>query len=216
TDYPPGSLVIPPEEVGLGSRVSSSGATFNLHHFNSTESPILRENWINVWYIPADQVTKTARGIVSMTSVNYPPNMMLDNGGMFRASGETQILNLWGHHHAWTTRFHAWIERAAGGDDELIYDSYDWYDMPTFAYNSLVKNPDPGIEGEDGAHSGPITLKAGDIIHFNCHIDTTASHAEALGREVPSEPLEYGNQAYDAEMCILLGQQTGGGGFGGI
>jgi len=211
TDYPPGSLAIPPEEVGLGSRVSTMGATFNLHHFNSTESPILRENWINVWYIPADQVTKTARGVVSMTNVDYPPNMVLDNGGMFRASAETQLLNLWGHHHAWTTRFHAWIERAAGGDDELIYDSYDWYDMPTFAYNSLVENPEPGIEGQDGAHSGPITLQAGDVIRFNCHVDTTASHAEALDREVPSTPLRYGNQAYDAEMCILLGQQTSSG-----
>jgi hypothetical protein len=216
TDYPPGSLAIPPEEVGLGNRLSTTGATFNLHHFNITESALLRENWINVWYVPADQVTKVARNIIAMAPVDYPVGMVLDSAGAFNASGETQVLNLWGHHHAWTTRFHAWIERAGGGAEELIYDSYDWYDMPTFAYNSLVKNPEPGIAGQDGAYSGPITLEAGDVIRFNCHVETTQKHADALGVELPTAALRYGNQAIDAEMCILIGQQTGGGGSAGF
>lgn len=207
TDHPAGSLEIPPEEVGLGTLVSTTGATLNLHHFNSTDSAILRENWINVWYIPSDQVTRTAQLVYGNADINYPPGVVIDNQGTFRARGETQILSLWGHHHAWTTRLHAWIKRA-GGDEELIYDSYNWYDMPTFAFNSLVENPAPGVEGKDGAYSGPIVLHAGDVINFNCHVETTQEHASALGTAMPSTPLQWGNEAYDAEMCVLLGQQS--------
>ena len=208
TDFPQSSLEIAPEEMGVGYPVSSSGVYLNLHHFNSTDKPLLRESWINVWYVPADEITKMAQSLTVLLEVNYPIGKVTSNAGSARATGETQVLSLYGHHHAWTTRFHAWIERT-GAHDELIYDSYNFWDMPTFSYNSLVKNPTPGMEGLAGASSGPITLHTGDVIRFECRVDTTQKRADELGVELPSAPLRYGNQVFDAEMCLLMGQATG-------
>jgi len=208
-DYPQHTLEIPPEEAGIGYRAGSTGAFFNLHHFNSTDGPLLRENWVNVWYVPADQVTKEALYFTGQAPVDYPPGMVLDSRGSVTATVETEVLSMIGHRHGWTPRFHAWLVRAGSTEEELIYDSYDWGDMPTFSYNSRVMNPAPG-EGVDGASSGPLVLQPGDTIHFNCHVDTTRERADELGVDMPSAPLRFGNQAFAAEMCILNGHTTGG------
>jgi hypothetical protein len=121
-------------------------------------------------------------------------------------------LSLWGHRHAWTTRFHAWVVRV-NGDQELVYDSNDWFDMPTFAYNSEAQNPEPG-KGQDGASSGPLVLQPGDELHFNCHVETTPEHAAQLGVALPDAPLQWMNQAFAGEMCLLMGQTTGAPLFG--
>ena len=193
-DYPRTYVQLPPEEEGIGYRTSSTGAFFNLHHFNASDRPTLRENWVNVWYVPADQVTKEALYFVAQAPVDYPPGMVLDSEGSVAATAETQVLSMVAHRHAWTTRLHAWVVRAGSTQEELVYDSNDWSDMPTFSYNSRVMNPPPG-QGMDGATSGPLVLQAGDVLRFNCHIDTTAARAAELGVDAPSTPLRFGNQA---------------------
>ncbi|HMJ11712.1 MAG TPA: hypothetical protein VK524_09890 [Polyangiaceae bacterium] len=206
--YPQHSLELPPEEEGIGYPASSTGAFFNLHHFNATNQAVLRENWVNVWYIPGDQVTKEALYFVGQAPVNYPPGMVLDSHSSITATAETQVLSMVAHRHAWTTRLHAWVVRTGSTTQELVYDSYDWGDMPTYSYNSSITNPPPG-NGTDGAASGPLVLHAGDVVHFNCHIDTTAARAAQLGVDAPSAPLRFGNQAFVAEMCLLNGHTTG-------
>ena len=160
-DYPQHTLQLPPEEEGIGYRTSSTGAFFNLHHFNASDQPTLRENWVNVWYVPADQVTKEALYFVAQAPVDYPPGMVLDSEGSVAATAETQVLSMVAHRHAWTTRLHAWVVRAGSTQEELVYDSNDWSDMPTFSYNSRVMNPPPG-QGMDGATSGPLVLEPGE------------------------------------------------------
>ena len=50
--------------------------------------------------------------------------------------------------------------------------------MPTYRYDSVAKNPPLNPTGKtDGAMSGVVTLKAGDKMHFNCHIDFTDARA---------------------------------------
>jgi hypothetical protein len=215
TDIPQRTMDSSPEEKGIGIKLTpNSGLNLNLHHFNATDKPLLRENWINAWYIPKAEVTRQALPIIVDTPINYPAGMELDNDNKVRASTETQVLSLWGHRHAWTTRFHAWIVRM-DGSQQIVYDSNDWYDMPTFSYNSLAKNPEPG-NGADGASSGPLVLHPGDELHFNCHIDTTKARADALGVDAPKEALEWKNEAFAGEMCLLMGQTTGGRLFGGF
>jgi hypothetical protein len=147
--------------------------------------------------------------------VNYPPGMVLDNAGSVRATAKTQVLNIYGHRHAWTPRFHAWVVRAGSTKEELVYDSNDWYDMPTYAYNSTSLNPTPG-DGQDGATSGPLILEAGDILHYNCHVDTTRERAAAIGHPMPTTALRTANEAFTGEMCIINGHTVGAklGGFG--
>jgi len=215
TDIPQNAIEVSPEEKGIGIKLPlNSGVNMNLHHFNNTDAPLLRENWINAWYMPKAEVTRQAQGILIAAPVNYPIGMQLDSEGSAAASTETQVLSLWGHRHAWTTRFHAWVVRT-DGSEELVYDSNDWYDMPTFAYNSVTKNPEPG-KGFDGASTGPLVLHPGDELHFNCHVDTTQARAAELRVPLPKAPITWANEAITAEMCLLEGQTTGGRLFGGI
>ena len=215
TDIPQGSIEVSPEEKGIGIQLPvNSGVNMNLHHFNSTDAPLLRENWINAWYMPKAEVTRRTQGILIAAAVNYPIGMKVDSENSATASTETQILSLWGHRHAWTTRFHAWVVRT-DGSEELVYDSVDWYDMPTFAYNSVTKNPEPGM-GLDGASSGPLVLQPGDELHFNCHVETTQERAAELDVPLPTAPITWANEAIKAEMCLIEGQTTGGSLFGGI
>jgi hypothetical protein len=213
TDIPQNAMDVSPEEKGIGIKLPvNSGINLNLHHFNSTDAPLLRENWINTWYMPKEEVTRQAMPIIIDTPINYPIGMELENEGKVTASTTTQVLSLWGHRHAWTTRFHVWVVRT-DGSEELVYDSNDWYDMPTFSYNSVAMNPEPG-KGTDGASTGPLVLQAGDRLHFNCHISTTAERADQLGVKLPDAPLQWANEATTAEMCLLMGQSTGGRLFG--
>jgi hypothetical protein len=207
-DYPQHSLELSSEERGVGYPTAGTGAFFNLHHFNASTQTLLRENWVNAWYVPAEQVTKEALYFVGQAPVNYPPGMVLDSQASITATAETQVLSMVAHRHAWTTRLHAWVVRQGSTAEALVYDSNDWGDMPTYSYNSTVTNPPPG-NGMDGATSGPLVLHAGDVLHFNCHVDTTAARAAEIGAEAPSAPLRFGNQAFAAEMCLLNGHTTG-------
>lgn len=210
SDRPSGSLAIPEEDAGLASVLEArQGLAFNLHHFNVSDRAVLREVWLNVWWVPEAEATRQIDELIGLAPVSVPPNTVVDLHSSMTASGETRILSLFGHRHAWTTRFHAWVERAEGGT-ELVYDSYDWKEMPTYAFNSEVDNPAPNeASSSDGAASGLLLLKPGDQLHFNCHVDTTSERAARLAVPVPNNPLVFGNQAYDAEMCILNGQTVG-------
>jgi hypothetical protein len=215
TDIPQNTLDVSPEEKGIGLKLPvNSGLNMNLHHFNSTDAPMLRENWINAWYMPKEAVTRQVQGVLIAAPVNFPIGMVLDSEGSATAFSETHVLSLWGHRHAWTTRFHAWVVRA-DGSEELVYDSHDWYDMPTFSYNSVAKNPEPG-KGLDGASTGPLVLQPGDEMHFNCHVETTQERADEIGVSLPTAPITWANEARTAEMCLLNGETTGGALFGGI
>jgi hypothetical protein len=218
SDIPQNTLEPSLEEDGIGIELTpNSGITFNLHHLNTGDAPLLRENWINAWYIPREEVTRPLLGVHVDIPVDYPIGVELDNEGVVRVTAETQVLSLLGHRHAWTTRFHAWVVRASG-EEELIYDSYDWHDMPAFAYNSVAENPKPG-KGVDGASTGPLVLHPGDEVHFNCHVATTDERAIRLGVPLPKEPLKWDNRAFAGEMCLLTGQTTGAallGAYGGV
>jgi hypothetical protein len=128
-------------------------------------------------------------------------------------STDVRLIRVFGHRHFWTSNFSAWVERATG-ETELLYQSYDWADMPTYRYDSVVENPPLNPEGRtDGAVSGVTMLRAGDQLHFNCHVEFTDERALSD----PSAPspgqlrsLRFANQAYEGEMCIQFGNVTGG------
>jgi hypothetical protein len=218
SDTPLATLEIPPEEQGLGYEIpaETSGVSLQMHHFNASPDPILRELWVNAWYVPAAEVTAVPKNSAYPVGVSYPPNQVIDNGSVAMASAETTILSMYGHRHAWTTRFHAWVVRAGSTEEILVYDSYDWFDMPTFSYNSATTNPEPGTPGVDGAFSGPLVLQPGDSLHFNCHVETTPERALTLGVPPPTTTLAFANEAFTAEMCVLRTMSLGTPLSGGI
>ncbi len=203
---PVGTLDLPAEDIGLGSTVAAMQSVIvDLHHFNGGDAPILRETWINLWWVEST-ASRTVQDLPLVTPVSVPPNQVTILEGSYLANVATRILSAFGHRHAWTRRINAWVHRT-NGTDLPVYDSFSWEESPTFAYDSETQNPvaDPATK-RDGAHSGILTLEPGDELRFNCHVDTTAAHAAELGVPVPTETLVFGNKAFGAEMCILYTQ----------
>jgi hypothetical protein len=211
SDRPATSLEVPDEAKGLGvSFGASQGLGLQVHHINTTQDPILRELWINLWWLPDSEVTREVAIGDYLAPSNIPAGAIVDSSGSFAPDVDTQILSLAGHRHAWTTRFNAWVERRDGTSEE-VYDSFSWKEPPQYGYDSYTTNPvaDPTKE-LDGASSGPLTLHAGDILRFNCHVENTLEQAMRAG--APSTlltNLTFGNQAFGAEMCILNSELVG-------
>jgi hypothetical protein len=140
------------------------------------------------------------------------PGQTVDYHYTLSAAQRVRIVTLFGHRHAWTTNFSAWIDR--GGETEIMYQSFDWYDEPTYRYDSLTTNPMPNHATlTDGAASGVRWLEPGEMLHFNCRIQFTDARASAV--DAPQSPgeigqLNFANEAFTAEMCILFGQTAEG------
>jgi hypothetical protein len=201
-DRPQGTLDIPPENVGLGGEIKAHQQfSFNLHHMNQWEYPILREAWVNIWYMPESEVTKKMQGLTGFGNpldVAVAPGESAELEYACDVTQPTRIISLLGHRHVSTDRFAAWIERA-NGDKVDAYESFKWEDIPTYQYDSVSMNPVPNVEKRiDGASSGTLELSPGDSLHFECDIHNQQD-----------QTLRFANELYTGEMCILFGSYTG-------
>ena len=212
----PQAELIAEEDKGLYRSVNANiGVQYNMHHFNSTDKPIMKEAWQNIWF--TDDARTPVNGInglpvLQVVGTFANPGQIVDMHYAATAPAPYRILGLFGHRHAWTTNFSAWVERP-GKEPEIVYQSFDWFDEPTFQYNSQVKNPVPNqMARTDGAYTGILNVAAGDKLHFNCHIEYTDERAKAENSPLtPAQngPLRFANQAFSAEMCILFGASVG-------
>jgi hypothetical protein len=206
----------PPEDEGLYLKFPvNPNILYNVHHFNTTKGAILKEGWVNIWWEEeGSQVISWFMGMESsqVVTLNVPPGQSRDLHYKFAPTEPVRIVRFFGHRHVWTSNFSGWVERQDGKVD-MIYQSFDWMDMPTYRYDSVVKNPAPDAERRaDGATSGVLTVNPGDELHFNCHIEYTEARA---AEEMAPSPrmngnLRFANQALTAEMCIAFGNVTGG------
>jgi hypothetical protein len=196
-DYPPGGVPAP-ENVGWGGKVpGNSSVCMNLHAYNYSEKPMLREMWINLYFVPESEVTLPREGIglVGGTGIAVPAgeSQTLTYQSAFAADG--RIMDLYGHRHVWTPRFAAWL------NDTLIYDSWSWQESAVFNYDSITTNPALNPEAmTDGAFSGILDVKAGDVLKFSCFIENSSDHV-----------LNWKNELYGGEMCNMWGSTAGKG-----
>jgi hypothetical protein len=208
----PVTLEKPAEDAGLYSTFPAMpSVTYNMHHFNSTDQMILRENWTNLWWETEDATTELLPISGIDLGIIVSPGQTVDLHNVYSISQPTRVVDLFGHRHVWTPNFSAWVEKA-GGETEIVYQSYDWFDQPTYRYDSIAQNPTPAPEARtDGAKSGQLVLQPGDSLHFNCHIAFTDARAAAEGAPSPASigVLRFANEAFTAEMCILFGTTAG-------
>jgi hypothetical protein len=207
----PKSLDKPMEDAGLYSKLPvNPGITFNMHHFNALGMTILKEAWTNLWWESDAQVQ--VHGIVGLDlgqtrSLSVPANTIQDLHYSWNVTQPIRLLTAFGHRHAWTSNFSSWIEQPDGKLD-ILYQSFNWLDEPTYRYDSMTQNPKPAPDARsDGASSGIRTLMPGEKLHFNCHIEFTDARATAEKAPPPSQigTLRFANEAFTAEMCILFG-----------
>jgi len=185
-----------PENEGLGRSLPGNASICqNYHRYNTTDKPALSEIWYNIWFIDQKEITQKTSG-VSVTAgpwMPIPAHTKQSLTATATVDGEGRIISLFGHRHAATERFSAWL------NDELIYDSWDWVESRLFNYDSITTNPAPNPPMKvDGATSGVIPIKRGDKVKIQCDVNNTTDTA-----------LRFANELYTGEMCILFGSAVG-------
>ena len=198
----PTGLTVPPENADMGELLQAGQQfSFNLHHFNLTQQPILREAWVNVWYKPQAEIARQIQGVAIIgnpADLNIPAGEHRVLHYQCPVSAPVRIITLNGHRHASTARFGAWVVRA-DGTKQSVYESFNYNDMPTYQFDSLSRNPVPDVDSQtDGAASGMLELNAGDQLHFVCDV---TNHLD--------QSLHFANEVKTGEMCILFGSRTG-------
>ncbi len=207
----PPSINKPAEDSGL-YRVFPANAkvTFNMHHFNASGKQILKEAWTNLWWEEDARIQMHGlRGldVGQVITMSIPPGDTQDLHYSWAITQPVRLVEAFGHRHAWTTNFSAWVEKPDGATD-IVYQSFQWLDEPTYRYDSVTQNPKPAPDNlTDGASTGVRMLMPGEKLHFNCHIEYTPERAVTEKAPMPSEigTLRFANEAFTGEMCILFG-----------
>ena len=211
SEFPPNGNIAPEDQLLGRPLTANAPMIFELHFYNSTTKPILREAWVNFEkkVVPAGQTMQILGGI-----------FMGGGHGLSLPAGETQTLDYWcdndladrrvvslfGHRHAHTERFSVWMNRGTERE-ELVYEDYNWHDTKELIYNSRIDNgASDRATQTSGGYSGILTFQPGDRIEWECEIDNTTDNENGV---LPSEqPLTFANEVYTGEMCMLFGSMV--------
>jgi hypothetical protein len=194
--------IVAPENKNVGRKIPPNAASqADMHYFNFTDKPILREFWMNVYFAKKEDITQEAAQIRGMGGIGWTALPIAPGTDMVYKyecpiSGNGRILSLLGHYHAHGKKFTASIRRGSGMT-EKVFEMYDYQDPATFEYDSVQKNP--AFSGTvAGATSGILEVKAGDVLMWDCHIINDSD-----------TPLTYTNEVKTGEMCNLWGSSLG-------
>jgi hypothetical protein len=195
-------MPVAPENEGLGIKLGpGTQAQFDMHYFNLTKAPILREFWLNVYTKDPATVTEQPIGIVGLGGLSWavaPIQPGTHQAYTYECPIDTdgRVIELLGHTHAHGRRETAWIRH---GDGELlkVFEQFDYLEPQIFYYDSVQKNP-AFAEGSPGAMTGILDVKVGDVLVWECdvHNDSTS-------------PLRYVNEVQTGEMCNIWGATVG-------
>lgn len=193
---------VAPENVGVGRTVPANAPVqADLHYFNPSDDQLIREFWLNIYYMPKEQVTERARGIRGMGGINWlwqPIQPGTDKVFQYQCpiTSPGRILTILGHYHAHGERFSAYLKRASG-KQEKVFEMYDYNTPAEFAYDSITTNP-PFSATVAGATSGMLEVAAGDVLQWECHVINDSSTS-----------LSYVNEVQTGEMCNIWGSTVG-------
>ena len=188
-----------PENQGLAVKLpANSQAVINFHVINTGSTPILREAWLNYFYIDASQV-KGIRGNVFLTGgigFHITPGTSQTYAYSCSPSRPVRILSLAAHMHAHSTRLSAW--KVSNSKPSLVYEAYDWSEPASVKYDTVHKNTYPNRTTRTaGGTTGPLVVQPGETLQWECAVDNTSS-----------EVLTFRNEVYTGEMCILTGVEV--------
>jgi hypothetical protein len=193
---------VAPENAHVGRKIEPhTAAQADMHYYNFTDHDIIREFWMNIYFVKKEDVTEEAQQIRGMGGFGWSSKPIAPGTDqVFKYScpikGNGRILSLLGHYHAHGRQFTASIKRK-NGDIEKVFDMYDYMDPATFEYNTAIENP-TFSDGNAGATSGILEVEDGDTLLWDCHIVNDSN----VG-------LKYVNQLKTGEMCNLWGSSLG-------
>lgn len=195
---------VAPENATLGAPVQGGNVQgqADTHYFNVTDAPLLREFWMNLYYIDSALVTEEAKGIRGMGGLSWtfspiPARSQRVYNYTCAAEGNApgRIVMLLGHTHAHGVRETAWVH--TGGERIKVFEQFDYRDPKIFYYNSVTDNPDfaPQVAG---AATGIIDVNPGDVLEWECDVNNDSDVA-----------LTYTNEVFEGEMCNIWGSSVG-------
>jgi hypothetical protein len=193
---------VAPENVHVGRAIPAhAAAQADMHYFNYTDSDILREFWMNIYFVPKEQITQPGIQIRGMGGLSWnwtpiAPGTDKTYSYSCPITGDGRILNLLGHYHSHGKRFTGSVQRAAG-DVTKVFEMYDYNDPATFQYDTITTNPD-FTDAAAGATSGMLDVHAGDTLLWDCHVINDSMTA-----------LTYVNNVKSGEMCNIWGVSIG-------
>jgi hypothetical protein len=190
---------IAPENAKLGRMIPPRApAQADMHYFNFTQEDILREFWMNIYFVSADQVEEQGNQIRAMGGFGWSITPGTDHVYKYCApvNAAGRITQLLGHYHAHGKRFTSWLKKASG-ERIKVFEMYDYKDPQIFYYDSITQNP-TFSDNAPGASSGILNVAAGDEMQFECHIINDSQ-----------QTLTYSNMVETGEMCNLWGTSVG-------
>jgi hypothetical protein len=185
-----------PENQGLAVFLpANSQAVINFHVIDTTAHPILREAWLNYYYMDPSQV-KGLRGnvfLVGGLGFQITPGTHQTYTYACSPTRPTRILSLAAHMHVHATRMSAW--KVTAGQPSLVYETYDWSTPSELRYDTVTTNPvaNPSTQTPGGS-SGSLVLQPGDTLQWECEVNNTSNVT-----------LTFKNEVYTGEMCIMTG-----------
>jgi hypothetical protein len=193
---------VAPENEDLGIPLPAhTQVQHDMHYFNVTDKTILREWWMNIYYVDESKVKETPSRIAGLggLSWNYMP-IQPGTHDVFKyecaIDTDGRIIQLLGHTHAHGIRETAHIRNAAG-ERLKVFEQYDYLSPAIFNFDSLTKNPDFS-DSQPGAFTGILNVKAGDTLEWECEINNDSDKA-----------LAYTNEVHTGEMCNIWGSSVG-------
>ncbi|MFI5306226.1 MAG: hypothetical protein ACHQ53_02675 [Polyangiales bacterium] len=193
---------VAPENADLGRSIPPNAASqADMHYFNFTQGDILREFWMNIYFVDASQVKQEGTQIRGMGGFSWSympiaPGTDKTYSYSCPITADGRIVSLLGHYHSHGKQFTASIKHADGQVDK-VFEMYDYLDPAIFQYDSITTNP-MFSDSAAGAVSGILNVKAGDTMLWDCHIINDSM----VG-------LTYTNAVKTGEMCNLWGESVG-------
>ncbi len=197
-DVPDPELPIAPEDSGLAfSLEPGRQIAISAHFINTSEAPLLREAWFNVMYADPAKITEVAAPIFLVGGIGMevqPKSKELIFGEAI-VPNDMRIVWLFAHFHTHTTRFSAYVVNPENRSQKLIYETFDYEEPLYAAFNTQFENPPlDAAHREEGALSGLLELKAGDVVRWECEVVNDDDFV-----------LKFANKLRTAEMCALFG-----------
>lgn len=185
-----------PENQGLAVKVpANSQAVINFHVINTSATPILREAWLNYFYIDPSQVKGIRGNVFLLGGLGFQITPGTDTVFQYSCSPQrpTRILSLAAHMHAHTGRLSMW--KVSGGIATQIYESYSWENPAGYSFDSVHTNPKWDRPTQTpGAVSGQLVLQPTDTLQWECAVNNTSNVT-----------LTFRNEVYTGEMCVVGG-----------
>lgn len=194
---------VAPENKNIGRKIPAKATSqADMHYFNFTDKPIIREFWMNVFFAKKADIKQTAdqiRGMggLSWSAIPIAPGTDMTYPYECPITGDGRILSLLGHYHSHGKHFTASIRRAGTGKVEKVFEMYDYQDPASFEYDTVNTNP-AFSANTAGAVSGMLDVKKGDVLMWDCQIVNDGT----VG-------LTYKNEVKTGEMCNLWGSSLG-------